>query len=435
MKAIDLFCGAGGLSLGFEDAGYEILLGNDSDQHAGATFSALHPRAKFLLSQIENLDAHALLSAANLGPGQLDCLIGGPPCQGFSTAGGRDGSDPRNRLIFEYLAIVRDILPRWFLFENVEGILTSNGGESIASLVRKFLQLGYWVRIEKLNFASYGLPQARKRVIIVGNRLGLSFALPKQTHSFDAGKHKSGAGFPTAPTLMEALSGLGSASKDSQSRVAYASKDAMNAYDAKMREANNEGTVSLHFWSASNKDFPIFEKLRPGQTMRDLPEEHWHESYRRRAFRRVMDGTPSEKRGGPPAGVKRLQGDLNSLTITSASTREFIHPIEHRPLTLREAARLQSFGDVCEFVGPQASIAKQIGNAFPPMAARVIAGHLAELDGKFGTGVRKAIISPTPCLLGYRLTDSEGRSPALARTESLLNQLQNYQPSLKLAFG
>lgn len=155
--------------------------------------------------------------------------------------------------------------------------------------------------------------------------------------------------------------------------------------------------------------------------MKDLPEELWHESFRKRAFRRVKDGTPTEKRGGAPSGIKRLHGDLQSLTITGAASREFIHPEHNRPLTIRECARIQSFPDRYHFFGNAASVMQQIGNAVPPTAAAIFARHLQELEGSFGSGSQITRQIRSPRLLGYRLTESTGMSGALKNTDSLLS--------------
>jgi DNA (cytosine-5)-methyltransferase 1 len=158
--------------------------------------------------------------------------------------------------------------------------------------------------------------------------------------------------------------------------------------------------------------------LRPGQTMKDLPEHLQHDSFRRRAFRRVMDGTPVEKRGGAPSGLKRLFANEPSLTITSAATREFVHPTQDRLLTLRECARLQTFPDSFEFAGSAASRIQQVGNAIPPMLARAVGEHIAR---EYGFGAQyNCNAHPS---LRFSLTRSEGMSPALAQTETLLNEL------------
>jgi DNA (cytosine-5)-methyltransferase 1 len=152
--------------------------------------------------------------------------------------------------------------------------------------------------------------------------------------------------------------------------------------------------------------------------MKDLPEEYWHESFKKRAFRRVKDGTPTEKRGGAPSGIKRLSGSYQGLTITGAATREFLHPHANRPLTIRECARIQTFPDAYVFKGNSASVIQQIGNAVPPLAASVFAKHLRDLDNKFGSDVGCG--SRSPRLLGYHLTEATGMSEALRETDKML---------------
>lgn len=427
-SVIALFCGAGGMSLGFSQAGFCPVISADIDRDACSTYEMN------ISKEVLNIDLSKPedgLNKALANHTNAFALIGGPPCQGFSSAGLKNGEDKRNRLIFNYFSIVERVRPRWFLFENVEGLLTANGGGSVAELIGEFIRIGYRTRLEKVNFAAYGLPQARKRVILVGNRLGLNFELPSARFSFNAGKHKREGLLPPAPTLDEAIAGLGTAGGDADEETSYASAQPTTDYDAFMRAGNSGGTVTLHFTSVPPRLVPMLARLRPGETMKDLPEEYWHESYKKRAFRRVLDGTPTENRGGAPAGIKRLVGELNALTITSAATREFIHPRENRPLTLREAARLQSFPDEYDFAGGGMSVARQIGNAFPPMAARVLAEHLATLDGAFGSARSPSSGTNLGALIGYHLTDSFGRSPALANTEALLESLRTEQHSLR----
>ncbi|MBN8477751.1 MAG: DNA cytosine methyltransferase [Burkholderiales bacterium] len=412
---LSFFSGAGGFSTGFAKAGLKPISGAELNADACATYEA---NVGTTCHNVDLSTAEPEFFRRLAGADPFMC-IGGPPCQGFSTAGARRSDDPRNRLIFNYLRIVEGVRPRWFLFENVEGLLTSDGGDAVASLVREFLRIGYSVRIEKVNFAGYGVPQTRKRVLIAGNRMGVNFQLPPETHSYASGKSKKQNGKPFAPTLLSAISGLGQPTHE-KSRVPYAAPSPLSEYDGLMRGSNTD--VSLHTSTTKKEDAARFELLLPGQTMKDLPEAMWHDSYRRRANRRVSDGTPTEKRGGAPAGIKRLHGDLNSLTITGAATREFIHPVEPRTLTLRECARLQSFPDSYEFEGNAASVAQQIGNAVPPIGAQVLAHHFASLDGALASGQRvTAHVSPR--LLGIRLTEASGMSPALELTQRKLMSL------------
>lgn len=431
-SVVSLFSGAGGMSLGFTQAGFAPALSADVDADACATY------ARNLGGAIRNVDLSRpdiAFEAELRGHRGAFALIGGPPCQGFSSAGGKRGDDERNRLIFNYFHIVDLLRPRWFLFENVEGLLTSDGGGSVVELVRRFVRSGYRVRLEKVNFASYGLPQARKRVLLVGNSLNLDFDLPPATHSFNAGKHKVAGPLPVAPSFDEATGGLGPAGEAVRGFAAYglASVPVPEQYEALMREGNDTGGATLHNAPpVSDGVRAIIHHLAPGQTMKDVPEALWHDSYRKRANRRVADGTPTERRGGAPSGVKRLRGDLNALTVTSAATREFIHPGEDRPLTLREAARLQSFPDRYLFQGGAASVAQQIGNAFPPLAAKVLALHIAALDA---TVASSAAANSTGGLIGFRLTDALGMSPALARTHSLLATMARAARQMGFDYG
>lgn len=416
---LSLFSGAGGFSYGFATAGLKPLCGAELSHDACATYE------ENVGSPCHNVDLATVSPGffkELLGGARPFAIIGGPPCQGFSTAGPRNASDPRNRLIFNYLQIVAEVLPRWFIFENVEGLLTSGRGQDVAALVREFLTLGYSLRLEKVNLAAHGVPQTRKRVLIVGNRLDADFKFPEARFSYDSGKAKSKSrnSKPFAPTLLEAVAGLSVAAQKRHDTVGYTSLAPLNAYDAAMR---GSGAVTEHVDTTFPRDAFRYRLLAPGQTMKDLPEELWHDSFKRRAFRRVMDGTPTEKRGGAPSGIKRLHGDFQSLTITSAASREFIHPEAHRPLTRRECARLQSFPDWYRFRGSAASVAQQIGNAVPPMAAAAFARHLLDLDGAFGSDLQAAASVGSPRLLGYVLTDSSGKSDALKATESLLNDL------------
>lgn len=419
---LSLFSGAGGLSQGFCQAGVKPLAGFELNPDACATYSHNlgSPCHQVDLSAVEPAYIHTFIRDKN-----PFIVIGGPPCQGFSTAGNRLANDPRNRLIFNYLNIVDQVRPRWFLFENVEGVLTSGGGAALIGLVSEFIRIGYSVRIKKVNFAAYGLPQTRKRVVIIGNRMGIDFEFPKETHSFASGKSRKINGKPFAPPLDECLAGLGIPSRLKDELVTYATQFPVNAYDTLMRGEDPTTSTSLHYHTTTEQDQKRFKLLVPGQTMKDLPEEMWHDSFKRRANRRVKDGTPTEKRGGAPSGIKRLHGNLNCLTITGAASREFIHPHSDRTLTLRECARIQSFSDQFEFVGNAASIAQQIGNAVPPLAASVFAHHIMEIDGAFGADSATKLTTLTPRLLGFNLTEATGMSPALEKTyDRLFNFMQ-----------
>jgi DNA-cytosine methyltransferase len=174
---VDLFCGSGGLTLGFKWAGFVTLAANDFFREAGLTFKANFPKVKFVAGDIQDPDVKGEILTAIDEHGGVDIVIGGPPCQGFSNAGKRMIEDPRNALYKEFVEIVSDTNPKIFIMENVEGIMSINGGKTFSEIKDTFRDLGYNVTGRKLIATQYGVPQKRKRVIIIGSKLGESSAL------------------------------------------------------------------------------------------------------------------------------------------------------------------------------------------------------------------------------------------------------------------
>ena len=411
--AISLFAGAGGCSRGFRQAGYDVRFATDLDGAAVESYRRNFVGTPCEVADIRELSAETLLERVQLQPGELDILLGGPPCQGFSSAGGKAGDDPRNSLLGHYVRLLEGLRPKWFVMENVEGLLTNAGGTHVRDAVAAFLEAGYSVNVEKIYAQGYGVPQRRKRVLIVGNRLGHDFVFPKPVTPFSGNIFRKGE-----VTFSTAVSDLPPAMHDAGRVLAFATPP-QNKLQAHLRGAAK--TVIDHDTPAlSGLQLERVRGLRPGQTMKDLPEHLQHESFRRRAFRRVMDGTPVERRGGAPHGLKRLFADEPCLTITGAATREFVHPTEDRLLTLRECARLQTFPDSFEFAGSAASRIQQIGNAIPPLLARAIGEHI---EREFGFAASYGGNGHPS--LRFCLTRSEGMSPALARTEFLLSDLMD----------
>jgi DNA (cytosine-5)-methyltransferase 1 len=409
--AISLFAGAGGCSLGFRQANYEIRFAMDIDPDAVQSYQRNFIGTLSEVADIREFSADMLLQRARLQPGELDILLGGPPCQGFSSAGVKAGEDPRNSLLRHYVRLLEGLRPKWFLMENVEGLLTNARGAHVHDAVAAFLDAGYSVNVEKVYAQGYGVPQRRKRVFIVGNRLGHDFLFPEPVTRFSGSIFRKGE-----ITFSTAVADLPRAAEISDQSVAF-DQPPQNGLQAYLR--NGAQMVTDHYSPALSKiQLERVQGLRTGQTMRDLPERLQHESFRRRAFRRVMDGTPVERRGGAPSGLKRLFANEPSLTITGAATREFAHPSEDRLLTLRECARLQTFPDWFEFAGSAASRIQQIGNAIPPILARALGEQIAE---RYGFVLRYGgKLSPS---LRFCLTRAEGMSPALSQTESLLSEL------------
>ena len=417
--AISLFAGAGGCSLGFEEAGFDIVFASDINYQAVATYKLNFPNTICEQSDISRLDFHNLLRRLDVKSGEVDIVIGGPPCQGFSSAGMQFWDDPRNAMLKHYVAALEIIRPKWFLIENVEGLLTAHQGTYIYELSQALIELGYRIRIDKIYAHEFGVPQRRKRVLIVGNRIGVDYS-PPQIISYATGRIFRRSSLST----LDAISGLPKSSRENIP-LAY-DTNPTTAWEKSMRRAGK--AVSQHYSPAlSNIQLARVQHLAEGQTMKDLPAELQHESFKRRANRRVMDGTPTEKRGGAPSGLKRLIGSEASLTITGAAIRELIHPIEDRPLTLRESARLQTFPDTFEFYGSRNQISQQIGNAIPPQLAKHVALHIKTLNS-----TPEANVSHIGRLLGYSLTKAQAMSPALQRTNRKLLSLSGtqFQPSL-----
>jgi DNA (cytosine-5)-methyltransferase 1 len=379
----------------------------DINHDALASYAAYFPNATVLKCDIRDLCPSSL-------PRDVDILLGGPPCQGFSSAGQQFWDDPRNKLLAEYVRILDAIRPKWFLMENVEGLLTAWKGQYLCECVKAMLSLGYNVSLEKLYAHAYGIPQRRKRVVMVGNRLGHIFKFPPASHNI------SGAIFrKSEATFAQATSDLPPAITAFSATLEYA-KPPENELQEMLRTNTLQVTQHFHLTQRAEQLARI-EMLKPGQTMKDLPAKMQHASFRRRANRRVCDGTPTEKRGGAPSGIKRLFSDEPALTITGAAMREFVHPTEHRTLSLRECARLQTFPDDFHFCGSMVSALQQIANAVPPLLAERIG---CQIKDEFGFTVA---YTPERPHLEFRLTQSNGMSPALRNTELLLKELVNDQ--------
>ena len=322
---------------------------------------------------------------------KADIIVGGPPCQGFSSAGVRRVQDVRNSLVEVFASIIVANRPKAFVFENVEGFLTAEDGERVISLLSPLLAAGYHIHLQKVNMAEYGVPQHRKRVIGIGG-LGWTPSFPVATHRpFGApGNFSKHTHLPPAVTLSEALNGLSEPSLE--------------------KPGNPQG----HFYRPlAQTDEKRAEAMRPGQTMKDLPPALQHGSYQRRANRRVSDGTASDRRGGAPTGLRRLNHDEPSKAITGGAKSEFLHPTQNRNLTVRECARIQTFPDDFAFTGSLSQQYQLVGNAVPPSFAKLIGTSLLnDMRLLAGSAVPQ---SKHGKLVSFIPTNSLGYSPALRR--------------------
>lgn len=354
--AIDLFCGAGGLSEGFRQAGYRVLVGNDIDPYAAETFSATHPEARFLPGPIEKISVPALLKAAGLKKGELDCLIGGPPCQAFSVYNHQRGMhDERSVLFREYLRIVKGLMPRWVVMENVTGITSAGGGKAVSEIVAGLGKLGYNVETKILRAEEYGVPQERRRIFFIGNRIGKPIAFPEPTH---------GPGLQPFVTVWDAIGDLPRLKngEDPGEPLPYRTAPRSD-YQAMLRgnsvEALNHAAPRL-----APINLERMKYIPEGGSWRDVPIDLLPEGMKRA---RRCDHTKRY-------GRLRRKG-LSSTILTKCDLHwgAYIHPKQDRVLTVREAARMQSFPDWFEFAGPRTEQYVQVGNAVPPLLGRCVA--------------------------------------------------------------
>lgn len=384
---VDLFSGCGGLSLGFERQGFHSIAAYENWSPAAMTYGSNFPNAIHPTS----LDSNVLLPKSTV-------VVGGPPCQGFSSAGLRRATDDRNTLVSDFARLVARHKPLAFVFENVEGFFTGARGQFVFDLLIPLIEAGYRIHVRKINAAHYGVPQHRKRAIAIGG-LGWDPTFPEPTHSASGAPGAAlanRAGLPITPTILEALDGLPSPATCNDS---------------------NKNDGFCHFYTPFNEtDRERAKLLKPGQCMKDLPEDLWHKSYKRRAYRRVLDGTPTEKRGGAPSGLRRLSGNVPSKAITGGALSDFIHPTQDRPLTIRECARLQTFPDTFRFQGKTTEKIQMIGNAVPVRLAECIARSLIrDLKTARVTHGNGALLSFVPTL-------SKGMSPVLAEVVRSINE-------------
>ena len=356
LTAIDLFCGAGGLSEGFRQAGFHVLAGNDYDDTAGETFSSTHSEAQFLAGPIEKITAPAFLRAAGLAKGELDCLIGGPPCQAFSVYNHQRGMhDDRSQLFREYLRIVAGLKPAWIVLENVTGITSAGGGAAVDAILKRLRQLGYNVEYKILKAEEYGVPQERRRIFFVGNRLGLPVIWPEPTH---------GAGERPFVTVGDAISDLPELEngEDRGGALPY-----LNAPESSYQREMRKGSECV-----LNHAAPRLAKINV-ERMRHIPQGG---SWRDIPTRLLPAGMKRARRCDHTKRYGRMAWDGLACTILTKCDLHwgaYIHPEQDRAISVREAARLQSLPDWFEFQGPRTEQYIQVGNAVPPLLGRCIA--------------------------------------------------------------
>ncbi|MGN0225227.1 MAG: DNA cytosine methyltransferase, partial [Prevotella sp.] len=333
---IDLFCGAGGMSYGFEMAGFRPVLAIDNWQDALDTYIYNNPRGTTLCADLSVIDVRKVASDFRIK--EVDLIIGGPPCQGFSVAGKRIVEDIRNKLYKSFVSFVEFFSPEMFVMENVPNILSIGEGMVREAILADFRSLGYNVKYKVLTASDYGVPQNRRRAIFVGAKNGdFEFPVPSVKNKV---------------TVSQALSDLPECSVNNGSEY---EKPEQSTYQKWARSKSN-GIYNHEITEHNERTQHIISLVPDGGNYRDLPEEY-------RNTRKVH------------IAWTRLNSQKPSITIDTGHRHHF-HYCFNRIPTVRECARLQSFPDNYVFLKSRTSQYKQVGNAVPPLMAAAIAEEI-----------------------------------------------------------
>ncbi len=349
---IDLFSGCGGLSCGLEMAGHRCLLGVDANKEAIASFAANHHDAAVYLGDIKKLSEKKINQL--LAGQKVDMVVGGPPCQGFSTVGRGEVGDDRNLLFKEFVRIVKVTQPKVILFENVTGLVAKKNQDILKKIFQYFERLGYNMDARVLSAEEFGVPEKRRRTIIMGVRDGESL-FPVATHGARAKK--------TAMTVEQALKNL----KTKNGKVYN--------HDVTLAQLKNkEDRDRLKF-------IPAGKGIRYQQDEKKfLPKKLWY----------GLDWSKLREKRFRQTRLQRLPLKEPSPTILTSRT-SYYHPIEPRYLTPREAAACQSFPNDFIFHGSQTAAFRQIGNAVPPLLAKALGESVKQITFKKGKVKKKAV--------------------------------------------
>lgn len=395
MNIIDLFAGCGGMSLGFRMAGFASVAASEIDLWAGDTYQQNHPLTRLIRGDIRDVNDWDNQLPADFN-GSIDGIVGGPPCQGFSLSGNRDPHDPRNSLFMDFVKCVRHFRPKFFLMENVPGLLsmkTSQDKSVIHIIISEFSTAGYKSSFSVLNAAQYGAPQLRERVFLIGVRQDFPYnktqIFPRPTFN----PHDYVTVDMAVSDLPPIGSGEGSEFQD------YAT-DPKNIYQRWAREGS-KGVYNHVAMRHTQRLIERFKIIQHGQSVADVPHEH-------SALKR---GNPSVKSGKVYSqNNMRVFGDAPAPTVAASFQSNFIHPHLNRNFTAREAARLQSFPDTYIFKGKRTTMSwekhlsqyQQIGNAVPPLLAKSIANnikiyferiHDVQDDGGYQSSIQLSLFS------------------------------------------
>lgn len=404
---IDLFAGAGGLSTGLELAGFHSLFANELSPSYAETLKKSHPDTEVETGDIREVDAGAVRRGLGLVQGELDLLAGGPPCQGFSiNAPKRSLEDDRNHLFRDYLRFAEEFFPRFILIENVPGMISFERGQTVQEILLALRSLGYQADVRVLFAPHYGVPQARWRTIILANRIGIEplalFPVPK---FFAEGRANFTTTFLSKSVVLEfaavkrtalhsfvnvgdAISDLPPIDNGGGDLICSYQSEPESVYQALLRD--DRITVANHQCARLGQvNLERLKHIPPGGSWRDIPHELLPKGMKRA---RRSDHT---KRYG------RLHLDqLGSTILTKCDPHwgTYVHPSQDRVLSVREAARIQSFPDRVQFFGSLTEQYEQVGNAVPPLFAREIGLRLVECLGRYESGQECSKVDISPWL-------------------------------------
>lgn len=350
MKIADLFAGVGGLSLGFEQAGFDVAFAVEFDKDIAEAYEKNHAGTTMYNADISKLDPNQLLKRH----GRVDVIVGGPPCQGFSQKGKRlSVNDDRNFLFRQYVRFVEVFRPKFFVIENVPNIITTANGYFKDEIIKAFSALGYDVKADVFDVSEYGVPQQRRRAVFIGQIKKNVVAFPRPT-----GKRV---------TVNDAISDMPSLESGEGIDVTPYKIPPANEYQRKMRKGMRGGVKNHQATAHSAIAITRMKMIPKGMGKEVLPPEHRTKS--------IYSGT----------WCRLIEDDI-AATITTRfdtpSSGRFTHPTQNRCITVREAARIQSFPDSFVFYGTKTSQMKQVGNAVPPIFANAIAKEILKAQGE-----------------------------------------------------
>ena len=352
LNVIDLFCGCGGLSEGFRLAGYNIVGGVDFNESAIKTYNRNFVGAKGICCDLLEMDQEQIQKEFG-DLKDIDVIIGGPPCQGFSSANRykTEGEDPRNKLFFEFVKFVDLAKPKAVVIENVRGIITSNNGYAKDRIYEIFESRGYTVNHRILDASEYGVPQKRQRNFFVMIKGDTKFDFNKVVRS------------DKEISVFEAIGELYDFESNDTNEPFYLNTVPDTEYRQFLRAKDN-GIANHEVRYPAEKVQHRISFVPQGGNWQDVPEELW----------------PTDRKNRHSSAYKRLSEQDASCTIDTGNNHSnYFHPIHNRIPTVREAARLQSFPDSFVFEGNRSEQYRQVGNAVPPLLAKAIADQIKEV--------------------------------------------------------